>query len=267
MGGEAGDGVDLVKDDLPRRGEEQVHPGEVLAVQGTVDGLGRRLDLRRLFRRDAGGTVDGGGFQGVFLLKVEETLGELDLVHRAHGELVGAQHRAAHLEAGDGLLQQDLPVVGEGGCRRPGQPLGGGDPGDTERGPRPDRLHKEGVAQLVRRRPDLPDSRAPAEHRAAGDPHAGQGGQLVGPVLVHAQGGGQGAAADDRDPRQLQQALEGTVLPVLAVEHREGGVEGQLRAAAVQQDQPGHPRLRARVQGTQWGPCQRSAGMASDAPV
>lgn len=36
MGGEAGDGVDLIEDDFPIRGEEQIHPGEYPAVQGTV---------------------------------------------------------------------------------------------------------------------------------------------------------------------------------------------------------------------------------------
>ena len=39
MGGEAGDGVDLIEDDLPIRGEEQIHPGEYPAVQGTVNGF------------------------------------------------------------------------------------------------------------------------------------------------------------------------------------------------------------------------------------
>ena len=105
MGGEAGDGVHLVEDDLPLRGEEQVHPGEHPAVQGPVDGLGRRLNLRRLFLGNPGGAVDGGGFQGVLLLKIEEAAGQLDLVHQPHSELLIAQHGAAHLKAGDGLLQ------------------------------------------------------------------------------------------------------------------------------------------------------------------
>ena len=61
VGGEAGDGVDLIEDDLPIRGEEQIHPGEYPAIQGTVNGFCRCLDLCRLLRRDAGGTVDGGG--------------------------------------------------------------------------------------------------------------------------------------------------------------------------------------------------------------
>ena len=47
----------------------------------------------------------------------------------------------------------------------------------------------------------------------------------MGRVLVHAQGGGEHAAPHDGDARQLQQALYGAVLPVLAMEHREGGVQ------------------------------------------
>ena len=48
----------------------------------------------------------------------------------------------------------------------------------------------------------------------------------MGPVLVHAQGGGQGAAAGHGDPRQLEEALDGAVLPVGPVENGQGAVQG-----------------------------------------
>lgn len=68
--------------------------------------------------------MDGGGFQGVLFFKVEEALGEFDLIHRAHSELIGTQYGTAYLETWDSLLQQQFPVVGKSGGYRPGQPLG-----------------------------------------------------------------------------------------------------------------------------------------------
>ena len=60
----------------------------------------------------------------------------------------------------------------------------------------------------------------------------------MGAVFVHAQRGGQGAAACDGDARQLQEPLEGAVLAVAAVEHRESHVQRDaLDAAFLQQQQ------------------------------
>ena len=61
----------------------------------------------------------------------------------------------------------------------------------------------------------------------------------MGAVLVHAQGAGQGAAADEGDPGQLKEPLKGAVLPVAAVDQGEGPVKGQGPAGAVQQEQGG----------------------------
>lgn len=44
----------------------------------------------------------------------------------------------------------------------------------------------------------------------------------MGPVLVHTQGGGQGAAAHHRNTGQLQQPLHSAVLSVLSVENGQG---------------------------------------------
>ena len=44
-------------------------------------------------------------------------------------------------------------------------------------------------------------------------------------VLVHAEGGGERAAAYERDAGQLAEALYGAVLAVAAVQDREGGVQ------------------------------------------
>ena len=87
VGGEAGDGVHLVKDDLPRRGQEQVHPGKAPCSRGP-DGLGGRW----IFRACWGAIRAGSGwrrFSGVLLLVVKEALGQLDLVHRPPGLAFG----------------------------------------------------------------------------------------------------------------------------------------------------------------------------------
>ena len=123
-----------------------------------------------------------------------------------------------------------------------GQPFRRLHPGDAEGGTGPDRLDKERITQGLGRGGNLRRVRTPGEDGAPGHVHPGPGRQLVGPVLVHGQGAGQGAAADDRDARQLQQALERAVLAVFAVHHREGRVKGQDRSAAVQEKQlPGLP--------------------------
>ena len=47
----------------------------------------------------------------------------------------------------------------------------------------------------------------------------------MGDILVHTDGGGETAAADDGDAGQLQKTLYGAVLAVLAVENWKGGVQ------------------------------------------
>ena len=117
--------------------------------------------------------MDGGGFQGVLFFKVEEALGELDLIHRAHSELIGTQYGTAYLETWDSLLQQQFPVVGKSGGYRPGQPLRAGDPGDTKRGPSPDGFHEKGIAQFRCCRFDFIHPRTSAEDYTLGHLHSG----------------------------------------------------------------------------------------------
>lgn len=70
----------------------------------------------------------------------------------------------------------------------------------------------------------------------------------MGAVLVHAQGAGQHAAADDGHARQFQQPLDSAVLAVFAMENRKGRVEFQGLFASVQQKQRG--RAPVQPQGT-----------------
>ena len=107
--------------------------------------------------------------------------------------------------------------------------------GDTEGGTGPDRLDKHRVSQFLRCLGDPAEIIAGMKDVAPGDPDAGQGRQLVGPVLVHAQGAGQCPAADDRDPGQFKESLYRTVLAVLAVEDWEYRVKEETAAGAVQQ--------------------------------
>lgn len=59
---------------------------------------------------------------------------------------------------------------------------------------------------------------------AAGTSAPASSASLVGAVLVHADGGAEGAAADHRYAGQLTESLYGAVFTVLAVHDRESGV-------------------------------------------
>ena len=59
----------------------------------------------------------------------------------------------------------------------------------------------------------------------------------MGAILVHGQGAGQGAAADNGHAGQLQKPLQGAVLTVFAVHHWKGSVEGAGCPGAVQKQQ------------------------------
>src|SRR5690606_13376299 len=59
------------------------------------------------------------------------------------------------------------------------------------------------------------------QHRVRRDRDAVGGGEPLGELLVHGGGGGQHARPHVRDPGHLQEALDGAVLPVPAVQHRE----------------------------------------------
>ena len=55
--------------------------------------------------------MDLRGFQGIFLVVVEETLGKLDLIHTAYGEFIIAEDGTAHLKAFNGFLSDDLGII------------------------------------------------------------------------------------------------------------------------------------------------------------
>ena len=57
----------------------------------------------------------------------------------------------------------------------------------------------------------------------------------MGDGLIHAHGGGQGVAAHIGDAGELEQPLDGAVLPVFAVEGREDHVQGDHLGAGVAQ--------------------------------
>ena len=84
----------------------------------------------------------------------------------------------------------------------------------------------------------------------------------MGAALVHAQGAGQRAAADDRHVRQLQQPLDRAVLPVLAVEDGEGRVKADPAHPVPQQEQLVPVPVRGQGAGGDHGPVLRPAPVA-----
>ena len=77
----------------------------------------------------------------------------------------------------------------------------------------------------------------------------------MGAVLVHAKGGGQYAAADHRNARQGEEALDGAVLAVLAVEDGQHPVQRNgLRGLAGQGEQAADRPVLAERHGGQVGP-------------
>ena len=94
--------------------------------------------------------------------------------------------------------------------------------GDAVGGARFHGLHKEGIACLPGKVYGGLGVLPQLEDQGGGHCHPGQGGQLVGPVLVHTQGGGQGAAAHHRNTGQLQQPLHSAVLSVFSMENGQG---------------------------------------------
>lgn len=72
------------------------------------------------------------------------------------------------------------------------------------------------------------------------------GQQGAGDRLIHADGGGQRAAADKGDAGHLEQPLDGSVLAVFAVQNREHNVylDNLTGMAAVQGNQPAHRAVR-----------------------
>ena len=106
-------------------------------------------------------------------------------------------------------------------------------PGHPEGGARPHRLDEQGIADGSGGLGQGFRGIGAGDHRPLWDGCASQGGQLVGADLGHAQGAGQGAAADHRYSRQLKEPLNGAILPILAVEHRENSCKGNLPSTSV----------------------------------
>ena len=184
--------------------------------------------------------MDGGGGQVVLLLIIEEPAGQLDLIHRTHGQLSVAQNGAAHLKPGDGLFDHHLPVVAERLFHRGDQVILPRHPADAEGRAGPYGLDKHRVSQRPGQGGHLLRPVAPAKHAAPGHLYPGQADQLVRPPLVHAQGAAQRAAPDEGDADQLDQPLHRAILPVFAVQ------DGECRVkihgpSALQQQPPGAP--------------------------
>ena len=110
-------------------------------------------------------------------------------------------------------------------------------PAHAEGRTRPHRLDKQRPAQCFGCRPELLKGTVLREETAPGHPYPRQSRQLVGSVLVHAQGAGQRPAAYQGHTGQFQRPLNRAVLTVPAVENREGQVKSHFPAGAVQQHQ------------------------------
>ena len=111
MGREAGDGVDLVEDDTALRRQKEIDPGKAAAAEDLIDPPGGLLHRGSLFRRNAGGDMDFGCRQVVFLLKTEEVALQLDLIGDAGQRRIAAEDGAADFKAGDLRLQHDMVVI------------------------------------------------------------------------------------------------------------------------------------------------------------
>ena len=228
MGGEAGDGVDLIEDDFPGRGEKQIHPGKAGTVEGAVQKYGGILDSLGGGFIDPGRHMDFGCLQRVFFLVIEKSGGELDLVHLPQKQPGGSHNGTAHLKTLHRFLHNHLAVIAESQRDGVGQLAGAGDFGDTEGGTGVHRFYEQGISQILRALCQIRGSAHRIQQHTAGHLHPGLGGQQVGGGLVHAEGRGEQAAADAGNPRQGQQSLHGAVLPVFSVEHGKHRVQRHL---------------------------------------
>ena len=151
-----------------------------------------------------------------------------------------AHDGALHLLALDALLD-DGPVVKAQGVPDSVGKLGGVvHLVDPHRGTGADRLNEHGVAQgaggLLLQLVQTVQIPAAGFH-PAGVGDAGGGEEGLGHAFVHAVGAGGDAAAHIGDAGHLQKALDGAVLAVAAVEHREDHVHPLRTGAAFLQQQ------------------------------
>ena len=159
-----------------------------------------------------------------------------DLVDLAHVDAVDgvADDGAAHLVADDGLLDRYLVVEREGRGERLLVARLVGRLRDADRRAAASRLHEDGEAAAgLHGCQGLGHGGAAVEDLALGRADAGGSGEAVARVLVHAHGAREHAAADVGDAAGLERALEGAVLPALAVEDGQRHVDGQRLYAAV----------------------------------
>ena len=190
----------------------------------------------------------GGGGVHVLAVEVVELVAavlaavEHDLARPAGLRFVarlGAQYRAFDLARVDALLDQHAPVM-VGGLEHGGGQFGriafALHFGHTEAGAGTRRLDEQRVAQAggldlghdgrgVGGEPvrGIKGARIQRDARRRGD--AGGVQQHLGVMLVHARGRGKHAAADVRHVHHLQQTLNGAVLAVRAVQHRQHRID------------------------------------------
>src|SRR3972149_10924613 len=98
-GGEAGDRVHFVQDEVSLRRQEEVHAGQPGAVDGFVGSEGQGTGLIGRLRRDVGGDVQARAGVVVLGVVVVELALERDLAYRRRFGLVVAQDRHLHLPA------------------------------------------------------------------------------------------------------------------------------------------------------------------------
>ena len=173
------------------------------------------------------------------------------LGHARGGVAVTAQDRDLDLAAEDPGLDQDLGIHLTGGPNGGGQVLGAVDLADTQGGAGAGGLDEQGVGQGGAR---LKDGGRVVVPCAGGDHHVRGGGDArgvqehLGDLLVHAGGTGQHPAAHVGQAHHLQQALDGAVLPVGAVQQGQDDVDGPQQVRAGGGDGAQRPAARAHGQ-------------------
>ena len=227
MRGEAGDGVDLVEDDAALGGEEHIHARHHAAAEGAVNLRGGGLDALLGLGADAGGHMYLRGLEAVLLDIVEDVAVNLYLVDAAYRQGLVAHDGAADLEAAYGLLDNDLAVEPEGELHGVYERGGVGDLGYAEARAGAHGLHEDGEADFPGAARELGLVRHGGEDGGLRHVDAGEGGETVRAVLVHADGARERAAAYDGYAGHLAQALYRAVLAVLAVHYGEGGVDAR----------------------------------------
>src|SRR5438876_1262148 len=251
--GEPGDRVDLVDED-PIALEKEVHPRHAGAVDGAVRLERERADPPGRLGRKRCGHRESRLAIRVLRRVVVELARVRDLAGQGGHGLVIAEHAHLDLAAGDGALDEDLPVVARRPVERPGQGARVADLADPDGRAEIRRLDEAGEAEGLR--DPARDALGRPPPFVAGHHEVLDDGQAVGLEhrlhrrLVHPDGGGEHARADVGQIGELEEALDRAVLSVRAVEHDDDDVEAaQLDGEAAGGLGPGEARRRGAVDG------------------